>query len=158
METGNAAYRSDYRLPRRVLTYAIDGKAKLPDFTMPELVPPADPDFVPDPAQLQAGGMGYALKACMVCHGMNAIGGGAAPDLRYSPIILSEEGFRAIVKDGTLKLAGMPPSPQLADEEVEAIRAYLRMRAAQAPAEAAALKAGKTLKHEGETPKPMPAS
>jgi len=142
LATGNAAYRTDYRLPRRVLTFAIGGTAHPPAFDMPERVPPNDPEFKPDPERVMAGAMAFATNACMVCHGMNAIGGGAAPDLRYSPLILSADGFRAVVKDGTLKLQGMPSSPQLSGPVLEDIRHYLRMRARQAPAETAALQAG----------------
>ena len=80
------------------------------------------------------GAMAFANNACLVCHGMNAIGGGAAPDLRYSPMIVDANAFRTVVKEGTLKLNGMPPSPQLNDEQVEQIRYYLRARAKQAPA------------------------
>jgi quinohemoprotein ethanol dehydrogenase len=141
LATGNAAYRTDYQLPRRVLTFAIGGTARLEAFDMPELVPPADPGFVPSPGRVKAGAMGYATNACLVCHGMNAIGGGSAPDLRYSPMILSEETFRAVVKEGVLKRRGMPPSPQIPDSVLEDVRHYLRMRAQQAPAETAALKA-----------------
>jgi hypothetical protein len=46
------------------------------------------------------------------------------------------------VKEGTLKLNGMPPSPHLTDEQLEQIRYYLRARAKQAPEENAALKSG----------------
>ncbi len=138
LATGNAAYRTDYQLPRRVLTFSIDGTASLPAFDMPELIPPEDPGFKPDPERVMAGAMAYANNACLVCHGMNAIGGGAAPDLRYSPMILDENVFKAVVKGGALKPKGMPPSPHLADSDLEDMRHYLRMRAKQAPAEAAA--------------------
>jgi quinohemoprotein ethanol dehydrogenase len=128
---GNAAWRTDYRLPRHVLTFALDGKDRLPDFTPPPLVPPADPDFKLDPALAEKGGMAFATGACLVCHGMNAIGAGAAPDLRFSPVILDKAAFRTIVKDGALKSAGMPANARLSDEDVEAIRHYLRLRARQ---------------------------
>jgi quinohemoprotein ethanol dehydrogenase len=142
LATGNAAYRTDYRLPRHVLTFAIGGNDQLPAFTMPELVPPEDPDFKPESDRIMQGAMAFASGACLVCHGMNAIGGGAAPDLRYSPIIVDKDAFKSIVKDGALKLNGMPPSPQLSDERLEQIRYYLRARAKQAPADNAALKSG----------------
>ncbi|WP_231636051.1 hypothetical protein [Novosphingobium sp. ST904] len=51
---GNAAFRTDYRLPRRVLTFALDGKDTIPPFQLPELAAPADPDFKPDLARAQA--------------------------------------------------------------------------------------------------------
>ena len=94
------------------------------------------------------------MNACIVCHGMNAIGGGAAPDLRYSPITLDSATFRKVVKEGALKLQGMPPSPQISDADLEAIRHYLQIRAAQAPGEAAALKAG--MKNKAPAPQQNP--
>jgi len=136
---GNAAFRTDYRLPRRVLTFAIGGTDTIPPFAMPEPVPPADPDFKPDLARAQAGAMLFAGKACLVCHGWNAVAGGAAPDLRYSPIITDAATFRHVVKEGGLKLNGMPPFPQFTDAELETLRFYLRARAQQAPAEHKAL-------------------
>ncbi|WP_317932223.1 PQQ-binding-like beta-propeller repeat protein [Halioxenophilus sp. WMMB6] len=145
LATGNAAYRTDYALPRRVLTFALDGTAQVPSFAMPERVAAIDPDFVPNKEQVMAGAMAFATNACIVCHGMNAIGGGAAPDLRFSAMILDESAFKAVVHDGVLKARGMPPAPQLNDQQVEAIRHYLRMRALQAPAELEALKAGGAL-------------
>jgi quinohemoprotein ethanol dehydrogenase len=144
LATGNEAYRTDYRLPRQILTFAIGGTDKLPPFQLPPLTPPADPDFKPDQARIMQGAMAFASGSCIVCHGMNAIGGGAAPDLRYSPTIVDPAAFRAIVKDGALKPAGMPQFAHLSDEQLEDMRYYLRARAQQAPAEAAALKAGKT--------------
>ncbi len=128
LATGNAAFRTDYRLPRRVLTFALDGEASLPAFTMPERISPVSADFKPDPDRVAAGAMAYATNACLVCHGMNAIGGGAAPDLRYSPMIESAEGFRAAVKEGSLKPRGMPPSPTISGQDLENIRHYLRAR------------------------------
>lgn len=64
---------------------------------MPALVPLNDPEFKANEAQAMTGGMAFATNACMVCHGMNAIGGGSAPDLRYSPLILSPEAFKSVV-------------------------------------------------------------
>ncbi|VWX53132.1 PQQ-dependent dehydrogenase, methanol/ethanol family [Novosphingobium sp. 9U] len=132
---GNQAYRTDYRFPRHVLTFAIGGTDSLPAFTPPVLTPPADPDYKPDPKRTQVGFMLFAGRACLVCHGWNAVGGGAAPDLRYSPAITDAATFRTIVKEGGLKLNGMPPFPQFTDTELEDLRFYLRTRAQQAPGE-----------------------
>jgi quinohemoprotein ethanol dehydrogenase len=140
LATGNAAWRTDYALPRHVLTFSIRGTAKIPDYTMPDRVALTDPEFKPEPERVMAGAMVFANNACLVCHGMNAIGGGAAPDLRYSPMILNPDAFKAVVKDGVLKPRGMPPSPTLSDSALEDMRHYLRMRAMQAPTETAASK------------------
>jgi quinohemoprotein ethanol dehydrogenase len=136
---GLAAYRTDYRLPRRVLTFALGGTDTIPPVEMPDLVPPADPDFTPDVGRAQAGAMLFGTRACIVCHGWNAIGGGAAPDLRYSPVITDAATFRAIVRDGGLRMNGMPSFPALTDPELETLRFYLRARAHLAPAEQKAL-------------------
>lgn len=126
---GNQPYHTDYRLPRRVLTFALGGKDKVPSFSMPERMPPADPEFRPDSRLAEAGAMLFATRSCMVCHGWNAIGGGAAPDLRFSPVIVDAATFGAVVRDGALKMNGMPPFPQFTDPELEALRFYLRARA-----------------------------
>ena len=139
---GNAAYRTDYRAPRHVLTFAIGGSDTLPAYRPPELVPPADPDFKPDTKKIMAGGMAFATNGCMVCHGWNAVGGGAAPDLRYSPTIADPQTFKMIVQQGGLKLNGMPPFRQLSDQDLEALRLYLRARAKAAPMEAQAAQHG----------------
>ncbi|WP_337192660.1 PQQ-binding-like beta-propeller repeat protein [Novosphingobium silvae] len=136
---GLAAFRTDYRLPRRVLTFALGGKDVIPAYDMPTLAPPADPDFTPDLARAQAGAVLFGTRSCLVCHGWNAVGGGAAPDLRYSPTITDAATFRAIVKEGGLKMNGMPPFPALTDQELETMRFYLRARAKAAPAEQQAL-------------------
>jgi len=142
LATANAAYRTDYRLPRHVLTFAIGGEDQLPAFTPPPLEPPADPDFTIDQQRFMEGAMAYATSSCLVCHGMNAVGGGAAPDLRYSAFIVNDEAFKSVVQGGALRLNGMPPFAYLPDDRVELIRDYLRARAQQAPAENAALRAG----------------
>ena len=136
---GLAQYRTDYRNPRRVLTFSLEGKDTIAPFKMPPLVPPADPSYKPDAARTQTGFMLFAGRACLVCHGWNAVGGGAAPDLRYSPVITDPATFRAIVKEGALKPNGMPPFAAFTDKELEDLRFYLRTRAQQAPAEQKAL-------------------
>jgi quinohemoprotein ethanol dehydrogenase len=55
-----------------------------------------------------------------------------------------------------LKLNGMPPSPQMSDDQLEQIRHYLRARAKQAPAEAAALKAGLPPSPDASANQPLP--
>jgi quinohemoprotein ethanol dehydrogenase len=122
--------REDYRSQqRRVLTFALDGKAALPPRPpKPKLEAQPDPDFIPDQTKWLAGIVAYHQQ-CVVCHGGMAIGVGTAPDLRASAIPMSAEAFRAIVHDGALTANGMPQFSQLDDPELEAIRHYLRHRA-----------------------------
>ncbi|SDC92798.1 quinohemoprotein ethanol dehydrogenase [Sphingomonas sp. YR710] len=133
---GGEAWRTDYRLTRQVLTFAIGGTDGFKPTALPPLAIPADPTFKPD-AALAAKGEATFIR-CMGCHGNRAVSGGSAPDLRYSPMIVNALAFRQIVKGGALKANGMPPFDDIADTDVEAIRFYLRTRSKLAPAEVAA--------------------
>ncbi len=136
---GSAAIRTDYRQPRRLLVFTLDGTDDLVAEDMPELVPIDDPGFVPDAQRVQAGAVLFGMNTCIVCHGWNAVGGGAAPDLRYSPLITDAATFKSIVKGGALRANGMPNYPQISDADLETLRHYLRTRAQAAPAERKAL-------------------
>ncbi|MDG2005133.1 MAG: PQQ-dependent dehydrogenase, methanol/ethanol family [Novosphingobium sp.] len=116
---------------RRVLTFAIGGKASLPAAPAPfQLQAFADPDYRANAPLAGKGNMVYHAN-CGVCHGVNVISGGAAPDLRGSGIVPSAEAFRTVVHDGALVAGGMPGYPELGDEDLAAIRQYLRSRAAE---------------------------
>jgi len=66
----------------------------------------------------------------MICHGMNAVGAGTAPDLRTSPMPISSEAFAAVVRDGAMVPVGMPPFAEIGDKELADLSQYLRSRAA----------------------------
>jgi quinohemoprotein ethanol dehydrogenase len=124
----NAQYEADYYLPRRVLTFALGGKASLPARDPARVrAPLSDPGFVPDPALARLGGQ--AFGQCMTCHGFNALAAGSGPNLRTSPLILDAGAFRSVVRQGALVPAGMPAFPEIDEPTLEAIRHYLRMRA-----------------------------
>ncbi len=124
----------DYRtMPRRVLTFALDRKATLPPAPLMDRSPPDDPTFVPNKAQEAQGMMAFTMN-CMLCHGMGAIAGGAAPDLRWSPIPGSKEVFHGIVRGGDLVDQGMPRFDMVSDKTVEDIRFYLRSLSHRLPA------------------------
>jgi quinohemoprotein ethanol dehydrogenase len=140
MSLGNADYRTDYLLQRQVLTFALDGTDDYRPADPPERALPADAGFTPDPKIAERGAILYGITGCLACHGYNAVGGGAAPDLRYSPLITDRQAF-AMVLGGALRANGMPPYPDMSPTDVEAIRHYLRARSRQVPAEAAQRKA-----------------
>jgi quinohemoprotein ethanol dehydrogenase len=134
---GSAAMLSDvmnvgwkYSGPRRLLTFAIDGKAILPPSDPPTLKVNAqdNPAEALDPKQIA---MGKAMfLACAACHGRNVIGaGGPAPDLRESAIPLSPDAFWSVVHDGALIEHGMPRFGMFGKPEIEAIRQYVRASA-----------------------------
>jgi quinohemoprotein ethanol dehydrogenase len=114
--------------PRRLLTFALDANAKLPP-TPPRMpaVPLDAPEFHVDADKARAGERLYRL--CTICHGMGAIAGGIAPDLRASPVPLSGEAFSHIVRDGALVSRGMPRFAELNDEQLDSLRHFFRLKA-----------------------------
>jgi quinohemoprotein ethanol dehydrogenase len=64
-----------------------------------------------------------------LCHGMGVVAGGIAPDLRASPVPLSQEAFAHVVRDGALVTRGMPQFAELSDEQLESLRHFLRQKA-----------------------------
>jgi quinohemoprotein ethanol dehydrogenase len=119
-------YRSQQR---RMLTFALDGKGTLPPRIVPSQQPVDDPGYKADTAAAGRGAVAYHYQ-CYLCHGMGAVAGGGAPDLRASAMPLSAEAFHGIVKGGALLPNGMPRFDFLSDADVEAIRQYVRSRAA----------------------------
>jgi quinohemoprotein ethanol dehydrogenase len=113
---------------RRVLTFMIGGKAKLPPF-QPEALPiQDDPEFKIDP-ELTKVGSGIYNSSCVICHGAGMVGGGAAPDLRKAAAPLSFETFDAVVRGGALRSNGMPQFDNLTEREVQGVQHYIRQRA-----------------------------
>jgi quinohemoprotein ethanol dehydrogenase len=115
--------------PHRLLTFALGGKAKLPETPPPQKVTPVDdPAFVVDADKARAGATVFGGR-CTVCHGLGAVASGYAPDLRASAIPLSAEAFADVVQRGSLELRGMPKYDELTSADLEALRHYLRSRA-----------------------------
>ena len=121
------------QFPRRLLAFALDGKARLPDSPPPveQVEPVDDPAFVVDAAKAERGKLIY--QDCVICHGTAVVAGGYAPDLRASTVPLSAEAFAAIVRDGALMSRGMPPFAEFSDAELEALQHYIRQRARHEP-------------------------
>lgn len=114
--------------PRRLLTFVLDGNAKLPPAPPPRpAVPLAAPGFVVDATKAAAGAREF--PRCVLCHGMGVVAGGIAPDLRASPVVLSSEAFAHIVHDGGLLARGMPGFPELSAEQLDDLRHFIRQTA-----------------------------
>lgn len=117
--------------PRRLLTFVLDGKARLPPTPAPVHAQPiVDPALTIDPERMQKGQYQYQGR-CQYCHGTAVISGGAAPDLRASAIPLSPEAFSQVVRGGSLVARGMPRFEEINDDELELLRYYIRAHAAQ---------------------------
>jgi quinohemoprotein ethanol dehydrogenase len=114
--------------PRRLLTFTLDGRSRLPPASAPAFARPLEaPEFEIDPAKVEAGSREYVR--CLLCHGTALIAGGNAPDLRASPVLLSAESFAAIVRDGALVSRGMPRFAELSNSQLDSLRHFVRAKA-----------------------------
>jgi quinohemoprotein ethanol dehydrogenase len=112
------------RHTRRLVAFSLKGETQ-----MPKLPPPAPPVPVEAPrfevnAQLAETGAD-AYEQCSFCHGPEGISGGIAPDLRASPIVLSDKAFAEVVREGARRPRGMPSYETLSDQHLLALRHYI---------------------------------
>ncbi|MBU6269644.1 MAG: PQQ-dependent dehydrogenase, methanol/ethanol family [Sphingomonadales bacterium] len=140
---GSAAILSDimnvgwkYSQPRRLLTFALGGKARVAVAKPSLAIQPLDnPAETLDPQAIAGGRAAYL--ACASCHGRDVVSaGGPAPDLRESAIPLDAQAFYTVVHDGVLRSRGMPPHAFFEKPQVEALRQYIRSAARKALAKA----------------------
>jgi quinohemoprotein ethanol dehydrogenase len=119
---------------RRLLTFALDGKAVLPPSPPADLAlhPLDDPKYTIIEGDLIAGRQLY-LGNCGLCHGTDAVSGNlAAPDLRESAVALDREAFWTVLHDGALLRRGMPQFTQLSRADADKLYNYLRATAREA--------------------------
>ena len=118
--------------PRRLLTFALDGKATLAPSPPRDKAVHAidDPALVLNEADVLAG---RALSVqCAACHGVGFTTAGApGPDLRESAIALRLDTFSQMVRQGRPE-RGMPTFPQLTEAQIRQLHAYVRARAREA--------------------------
>ncbi|MDA0196283.1 MAG: PQQ-dependent dehydrogenase, methanol/ethanol family [Bacteroidetes bacterium] len=118
---------------RRLITFSLDGLADMPKLSPPiNPVPINAPDFVVDQELASTGAIIYDKNNCSWCHGQNVLSGGMGPDLRASPIPLEKIAFAAVVRDGAKSEQGMPPMPDITDEELVSLMHYIRRTAHEA--------------------------
>jgi quinohemoprotein ethanol dehydrogenase len=116
--------------PRRLLTFAIDGTAKLERMPGRDMKVHAvdDPKLVLNEADVAAGRA--ASVQCAACHGVGFQSAGTpGPDLRESAIALDLASFTQLLKSGALMDKGMPKFDKLPDDQIRQIHAYIRARA-----------------------------
>ncbi len=114
---------------RRLYTFALNGENALPESNPPFFPKPLkQPEFEIDES-LIAQGSWLFKESCMMCHGSGAVSGGYAPDLRASPIPLSEAAFKDVVVNGALLNNGMPKFNDLNDQQLESLRHFIRHKA-----------------------------
>ncbi len=108
----------------RVLSYKLGGRATMPAFMKKDRIQPGIPPLVSTEEAIQKGRKKY-LTYCLWCHGINAVGGGMIPDLRYSDAE-THENWMAIVMGGFFSEKGMPGfSDVLGTEDAANIQAYV---------------------------------
>jgi len=111
---------------RRLVTFALDGSVELPAQPPPTHPQPlVSADFNVDQTLVPTGQEGY-VRLCWRCHGPAGVSGGAAPDLRASPILLSPEAYFDVVLRGSRQDKGMPSFPNLDEAGARAIQHYVR--------------------------------
>jgi quinohemoprotein ethanol dehydrogenase len=115
---------------RRLYTFALDGELDIPAQTNPPTFPTplAAPSFVVDDTLVEEGSWLFK-KSCAMCHGGGAVSGGYAPDLRASPIVLSESAFKDVVVNGAKRPNGMPNFGDLDDHQLATLRHFIRRQA-----------------------------
>ena len=114
--------------PRRMLTFRLDGKAKLPPTAPPDRTVHAvdDPAIAIDEADIAPGRYVFTMR-CAMCHGLDAVSAGApAPDLRESAVAMNREAFRQVVAEGASLPHGMPRFEMLGADELRQLHAYIR--------------------------------
>ncbi len=118
--------------PGRLLVFALDGSA-----TLPEPVPPLPPieaptfELVVTAAEVEKGERLFS-DYCVGCHGIDAVSMGAVPDLRRATAAVHET-FADIVLGGLREPLGMPRFDDLLDsEDVRLIQGYILHRAREA--------------------------
>lgn len=115
--------------PRRLLTFVLDGTAKLPATPPPGPEHPLLSDAVVVDAALARTGEGLYNKNCMTCHGVGAVASGGAPDLRASGVTVDLDALKEIVQNGALLKQGMPQFKELSDTDLKTIQHYIRQQA-----------------------------
>lgn len=120
---------------RRLFAFSLDGTQAVPPSSPPRVPQPiASSDFIVD-GELASDGAVYYGESCNACHGGGAIASGMAPDLRASAVILSQQAFRQVVREGALRANGMPPFTEFDDAQLERIRHFIREQAETALAQ-----------------------
>lgn len=114
--------------PRRLLIFALGGRAQLPPAPPPSRPAPLQENGLQlDAARIARGWTLYGN--CVSCHGLGVVAGGYAPDLRASPLVTQPAALDAVVRQGSLESRGMPRFAELTPEDLESLRHFIRSRA-----------------------------
>ena len=121
--------------PRRLLTFALNKSAALPDTAPPDfsVKPIVDASLKIDHDAAARGEASYAKRACLICHGIDLKSPGVpGPDLRESAIAANITSLTTVLRTGALEQHGMPRFPELDDSEINSLYMYIRKGALDA--------------------------
>jgi PQQ-dependent dehydrogenase (methanol/ethanol family) len=115
--------------PGRLLVFALDGQARLPE-PQPPLPPIAKPGLVMNLTDDEfTKGRKLFSDYCVDCHGINVVSGGITPDLRRTSAAVHAQ-IAEIVLRGAREPLGMPRFDDVLNEEdVRLIQGYILVRA-----------------------------
>ncbi len=113
---------------RRLMVFSLNGDMDMPAQIAPNVPAPLVAPFFEVEGDFAVKGADI-FGQCTFCHGPDAIAGGLAPDLRASPIVLSEEAFMDVVRGGTKRERGMPSYASFSDSHLKSLRHYIREQA-----------------------------
>lgn len=115
---------TEFKTPGTVYTFAIDGKAPMPEFVKYQLGDLVS--GVPYDAKLVEAGTALYVSNCVFCHGVPGVDkGGNIPNLAYMPAPFIEH-LQNFVFNGPAKERGMPDfTGRLSVEDVEKIKAFI---------------------------------
>jgi quinohemoprotein ethanol dehydrogenase len=120
------------RMMGRLLVFKLGGTDQAPAYPKPQVIP-VNLTGVTSTGDAKAGFSLFNAN-CSTCHGPN-VSGRYLPDLKTSPMILTQSDFASVVLGGARKSNGMASFAKfLTPEQVESIRAYIlqESRTAQA--------------------------
>jgi quinohemoprotein ethanol dehydrogenase len=111
---------------RRLVVFALDGETSLPAQPPPYVPQPLVYSDFPLDETLVTRGARLFGRNCGICHGGGAVANAMAPDLRASAVPLDFTAFAEVVREGARVNRAMPAFAALEDEELEALRHYIR--------------------------------
>jgi mono/diheme cytochrome c family protein len=116
--------------PARLLAFALNGTSMLPATRAAHEVFSRPPLPRPNPQLAERGRKVYAQNDCLMCHGMEAVGGaGSVPDLRQVAA-MPRQALAAIIIGGALADQGMPKFDKTVSlDDVSALQAFLLKQA-----------------------------
>lgn len=137
---GLAEHHSATETSGKVYTFAIGGKAKMPEFAQTATKALLQ-GIKYDPADVPLGAKAY-INSCVFCHGVPAVNsGGRIPNLGYSQKEVIEQ-LEKYVLEGASAEKGMPNfKGRLNEEDVRRLKAFIQATVDQVSAQIAASKA-----------------